>query len=83
MSRLSRRGYAQAEQRLKRGIALRRAGLPHDYPGRGEDLETMVKHHQRLGEIPPEKASTPIGGDSSAGARNVTVRGNQAGRRTV
>ena len=52
---MSRRAYAQAEQRLKRSITLRREGLPHDYPGRAEDLETMVKHHQRLGQIPPER----------------------------
>ncbi len=52
---MSRRAYAQAEERLKRSIALRREGLPGDYPGHTEDLETMVKHHQRLGEVPPER----------------------------
>jgi hypothetical protein len=54
MSRLSRRGYAQAEGRLKRSIALRREGLPHEYPGRDDDLRIMRDLHQRLGFIPSE-----------------------------
>jgi hypothetical protein len=33
----------------------RREGLPHDYPGRAEDLQAMRRHHERLGEIPPER----------------------------
>jgi hypothetical protein len=54
MSRLSRRGYAQAEGRIRRSIALRREGLPGDYPGRNDDLLTMRATHQRLGQTPPE-----------------------------
>jgi len=52
---MSRKQYGKAEQRLKRSIASRRAGLPHEYPGRADDLETMRKHHEQLGEIPPER----------------------------
>jgi len=52
---MSRREYARAEQRLKASIASRRAGLPHFYPGRDDDLQTMLAHHEKLGEIPPEK----------------------------
>ncbi len=52
---MTRKAYAQAEQRLKRSIALRREGLPHDYAGRDDDLDTMKAHHSKLGEIPPEK----------------------------
>jgi hypothetical protein len=52
---MSRRQYARAEQRLKASIASRRAGLPHEYPGHDDDLQTMVRHHEKLGEIPPEK----------------------------
>jgi hypothetical protein len=52
---MSRKEYAQAEQRLKRSIALRREGLPGDYPGHDDDLRIMRAHHQRLGEIPPER----------------------------
>ncbi len=51
---MSRREYARAEQRLKRSIALRCEGLPHEYPGRGDDLDTLRRHHEKLGEIPPE-----------------------------
>jgi len=51
---MTRREYSRAEQRLKRSIALRREGLPHEYPGRDDDLSTMKAHHARLGEIPPE-----------------------------
>jgi len=50
---MSRKEYGKAEGRLKRSIALRREGLPHEYPGRDEDLQTMVRHHSKLGEIPP------------------------------
>jgi hypothetical protein len=50
---VSRKQYARAEQRLKRSIALRREGLPGDYAGRDDDLQTMREHHSRLGEIPP------------------------------
>jgi len=52
---MSRKAYAQAEGRLKRSIASRRAGLPHSYPGRADDLETMRRLHEKLGEIPPER----------------------------
>jgi hypothetical protein len=52
---VSRKEYGQAEQRLKRSIASRRAGLPHNYPGRADDLDTMRAHHSKLGEIPPER----------------------------
>lgn len=52
---MSRKEYARAEGRLKASIRLRRAGLPHDYPRRQEDLATMRHHHERLGEIPPER----------------------------
>jgi hypothetical protein len=52
---MSRRGYAQAEQRLKASIASRRAGLPHSYAGRDDDLDTMRAHHEKIGEIPPER----------------------------
>jgi hypothetical protein len=51
---MTRREYARAEQRLKASIASRRAGLPHNYPGRGDDLQTLRAHHEKLGEIPPE-----------------------------
>ena len=51
---MSRKEYARAEQRLKRSIASRRAGLPHEYPGRDDDLQTMRDLHQRLGFIPAE-----------------------------
>jgi len=52
---MSRKGYARAEGRLKRSISLRREGLPGEYPGRDDDLQIMRSHHERLGEIPPEK----------------------------
>jgi hypothetical protein len=52
---MSRKEYGKAEQRLKRSITLRREGLPGEYPGRADDLQTMVRHHEKLGEIPPEK----------------------------
>ena len=52
---MSRKQYAQAEMRQKRSISLRRAGLPHDYPGRERDLEIMREHHKQLGEISPEQ----------------------------
>jgi len=52
---MSRKQYARAEQRLKRSIALRCEGLPHEYPGRDDDLQIMRSHHQRLGEVPPER----------------------------
>ena len=52
---MTRKAYARAEQRLKRSIALRCEGLPHEYPGRDDDLDTMRAHHSKLGEIPPEK----------------------------
>jgi hypothetical protein len=52
---VSRKEYSRAEGRLKRSIALRREGLPHDYAGRDDDLQTMKAHHSRLGEIPPER----------------------------
>jgi len=52
---MSRRQYAQAEGRLKRSIALRCEGLPHEYPGRDDDLRIMRALHQRLGEVPPER----------------------------
>jgi hypothetical protein len=52
---MSRKEYGKAEQRLKRSIALRCEGLPSDYPDRGEDLDTLRAHHQRLGQIPPER----------------------------
>lgn len=44
--------YKRAESRLKESIKLRRDGYPHDYPRRGEDLETMRHHHAEHG-IPP------------------------------
>jgi len=50
-----RREYAKAESRIKESIILRSAGLDHEYPGRAEDLETMRRHHELLGEIPPER----------------------------
>ena len=50
---MSRRQYAKAEARLRRSIASRRAGLPHSYAGRDDDLDTMRAHHEKLGEIPP------------------------------
>ena len=51
---MSRRQYARAEQRLKASIASRRAGLPHEYAGHDDDLDTLRAHHSKLGEIPPE-----------------------------
>jgi hypothetical protein len=52
---VSRKQYAQAEARIRESIILRRAGLDHTYAGREEDLDTMRSHHERLGEIPPER----------------------------
>ncbi len=52
---MSRREYAKAEGRIRESVILRRAGLDHTYPGREEDLDTMRKHHEILGEIPPER----------------------------
>jgi hypothetical protein len=52
---MSRREYAKAEGRIRESIVLRQAGLDHDYPGREADLVTMRRHHERLGEIPPER----------------------------
>ncbi len=52
---MSRREYARAESRIRESVILRRAGLDHTYPGREEDLDTMRKHHEILGEIPPER----------------------------
>jgi len=52
---VSRREYAKAEGRIRESVILRRAGLDHTYPGREEDLDTMRKHHEILGEIPPER----------------------------
>lgn len=52
---MSRKEYARAEARLKESIKLRRTGLPHNYPRREEDLKTMRRHHQAIGEIPPER----------------------------
>jgi len=52
---LSRRESARAEGRIRESIDLRGAGLDHTYPGRDEDLETMRRHHELLGEIPPER----------------------------
>lgn len=50
------REYREAEGRLKESIKLRRGGLSyHDYPGRDEDLRTMRRHHERMGEVPPER----------------------------
>jgi hypothetical protein len=51
---VSRKEYSRAEGRIRESVILRRAGLDHDYPGRDEDLDTMRRHHERLGEIPPE-----------------------------
>ena len=51
---MSRKEYGKAEGRLKRSIALRREGLPHEYAGRADDLEVMRRHHSQLGEVPPE-----------------------------
>ncbi len=51
---MSRREYANAEARIRESIVLRQAGLDHEYAGRVDDLETMRRHHERLGEIPPE-----------------------------
>ncbi len=50
---MSRRQYARAEGRIRESVILRHAGLPHDYPGRADDLDTMKAHHSKLGEIPP------------------------------
>jgi hypothetical protein len=50
---MTRRQYAKAEGRLRRSIASRRAGLPHSYAGRDDDLRIMLAHHEKLGEIPP------------------------------
>ncbi len=52
---MSRREYARAESRIRESVILRRAGLDHTYPGREADLDTMRKHHEILGEIPPER----------------------------
>ena len=52
---MSRKEYGKAEGRLKRSIALRREGLPGEYPGRDDDLQILRSHHQRLGEVPPER----------------------------
>ncbi len=51
---MSRKEYSRAEGRIRESVILRRAGLDHTYPGRDEDLDTMRRHHERLGEIPPE-----------------------------
>jgi hypothetical protein len=50
-----RREYAKAESRIKESIILRSAGLDHTYPGRDEDLDLMRRHHELIGEIPPER----------------------------
>ncbi len=52
---MSRKEYAKAEGRIRESVLLRRAGLDHTYAGREEDLDTMRRHHERLGEIPPER----------------------------
>jgi hypothetical protein len=52
---VSRRDYARAESRIRESVILRRAGLDHTYPGREADLDTMRRHHEQLGEIPPER----------------------------
>ena len=52
---MSRRDYARAESRIRESVILRRAGLDHTYPGRLADLDTMRRHHEQLGEIPPER----------------------------
>jgi hypothetical protein len=52
---MSRKEYARAESRIRESVILRRAGLDHTYPGRADDLETMRAHHEKLGEIPPER----------------------------
>jgi hypothetical protein len=52
---VSRKEYARAEGRIRESVILRRAGLDHTYPGRVEDLDTMRRHHERLGQIPPER----------------------------
>ena len=49
-----RREYAQAEGRIKESIFLRSVGLDHRYPGRDADIDLMRRHHELLGEIPPE-----------------------------
>jgi hypothetical protein len=49
-----RREYACAEARIKESIILRSAGLNHEYPGREEDIDLMRRHHEAIGEIPPE-----------------------------
>ena len=51
---MSRREYARAESRIRESVILRRAGLDHTYAGRAEDLQTMRRHHEQLGEVPPE-----------------------------
>jgi hypothetical protein len=51
---MSRRDYARAEGRIRESVTLRRAGLDHTYPGREADLDTMRRHHEQLGEIPPQ-----------------------------
>ncbi len=50
---MTRRQYAKAEGRIRESVILRRAGLPGDYAGRDDDLQTMQRHHEQLGEIPP------------------------------
>ncbi len=63
--------YRKAESRIRESIKLRRAGLhDHNYPRRGEDLETMRRHHEQHG-IPPAglwaRVKRWIGGGASVG----------------
>jgi hypothetical protein len=51
---MSRRDYARAESRIRESVILRRAGVDHTYPGRADDLQTMRRCHEQLGEVPPE-----------------------------
>ncbi len=51
---MSRKEYAKAEGRIRESVLLRQAGLDHTYAGREEDLDTMRRHHERIGTIPPE-----------------------------
>ena len=45
---------AKDRERRRRALDTERY---HYHPGRAEDLETMRTHHERLGEIPPERGS--------------------------
>lgn len=40
-----RKEYKAAEARIRESIKLQADGLPHTYPGRKQDLDTMREYH--------------------------------------